>query len=188
MEKFLYLETRLAYSSTFEQIGTTLYGSIIILKKENSFGLIDENFNKLIEPQYEEIHPAFRMHFWGKLNGVWHLYDFNNHRKIQPQFADVSPFHNGFSCVSLNGENYGFIDKEGGFVIAPVYQKGIHLGSNLFVVSEKISENSDKLKYGVINQNEEVVYPFTLDEIPSFTEIILFVLKQRKPLKEWLRL
>ena len=83
---------------------------------------------------------------------------------------------------------YGFIDKEGGFVIAPVYQKGIHLGSKLFVVSEKVSENSDKLKYGVINQNEDVVYPFTLDEIPSFTEIILFLLKQRKPLKEWLRL
>jgi hypothetical protein len=42
--------------------------------------------------------------------------------------------------------------------------------------------------YGVIDLSENIIIPFTLSVKPTFSETIHYLLKKRKPLREWLNL
>ena len=148
-------------------------------------GLITDTFQTIIPPIYEEIIPAYTSHFWGRKNKKWKLYNFKNIELNSMYFKEVTPFYNGLACVSKNGSTSGFVDRNGNFKIPDHYLKGKHLGNLFFAVGKDIQ---GKVKYGVINLQNEVIVPFQFNEIPTFTEVVLLLLKRRKPLREWLRL
>lgn len=148
-------------------------------------GLITDEFQTIIPPIYEEIIPAYTSHFWGRKNKKWKLYNFKNIELNSMYFKEVTPFYNGLACVSKNGSTSGFVDRNGNFKIPDYYLKGKHLGNLFFAVGKDIQ---GKVKYGVINLQNEVIVPFQFNEIPTFTEVVLLLLKRRKPLREWLRM
>lgn len=168
-----------------DRTNTFLIDDAFTYASNELFGLITDEFQTIIPPIYEEIIPAFASHFWGRKNKKWKLYNFKNIERNSMYFKKVAPFCNGFACVSKNGITYGFIDRHGNFKIPELYLKGKHLGNLFFAVGKEIQ---GKLKYGIINLQIEVIVPFQFNEIPTFTEVVLLLLKRRKPLRVWLRL
>lgn len=148
------------------------------------YGLIYNEFKNIIPPIFSEIIPAFKNHFWGRINTEWQLYNFQNKVINNTQFKSVSPFCNGYSCVSKDGKMFGFINSEIEFVIPPKYFGGTHLGNLLFAV--KIDEDTNK--YKIIDRQENLIFSISFNEIPTFTDVVILILKNRKPLLEWLKL
>ena len=173
---------RLDYQTPITDI--YLFEGVFVYSSKGLFGLIADNFGSIIPPIYEEIIPAFDFHFWGRINTEWQLYNFQNKVINNTQFKSVSPFRNGYSCVSKDGKMFGFINSEIEFVIPPKYFGGTHLGNLLFAV--KIDEATNK--YKIIDRQENLIFSISFNEIPTFTDVVILILKNRKPLLEWLKL
>lgn len=167
------------------KIDICLFVGIFVYSSQGLLGLIADDFGSIIPPIYEEIIPAFDFHFWGRKNQKWKLYNFKNIEINRDELEVVSTYCNGFACVSKNGTTFGFVNRHGIFQVPDHYLKGKHLGNSLFVVGKIIL---GKVKYAVIDLQENLIIPFIFDEIPTFTEVVLLLLKKRKPLREWLRL
>ena len=158
---------------------------IFIYSSEGLFGFISNGFTMIIPPLYEEIIPAFSQHFWGRKDQKWKLYNFENIEVNDVEFKVVATFQNGYCCISQNGKTFGFINRDGNVQIPAHYLNGKHLGNSFFAIGKNIR---GKVKYEIIDKNENLILPFSFNEIPTFTEVILFLLKRRKPLREWLKL
>lgn len=168
-----------------ERTNSFVIDDVFTYASNGLFGLITDEFQTIIPPIYEEIIPAYTSHFWGRKNKKWKLYNFKNIELNSMYFKEVTPFYNGLACVSKNGSTSGFVDRNGNFKIPDYYLKGKHLGNLFFAVGKDIQ---GKVKYGVIDLKEELILPYLFDEIPTFTEVVLLLLKRRKPLRAWLRL
>ena len=158
-----------------------LIEGVFVYSSNGLLGLIADDFGSIIPPIYEEILPAFHIHFWGKKNQKWKLYNFKNIEIIGIEFKHVATFCNEYACVSRNGSSFGFINRNGEIKITDHYLKGKHLGKSFFAVGKNIR---GKIKYAVIDLQEHVIIPFIFEEIPTFTEVVLLLLKRRKPLLE----
>ena len=173
---------RLDYQTPLTDI--YLFERVFVYSSKGLFGLIADNFGSIIPPIYEEIFPAFDFHFWGRKNHKWKLYNFQNNVINNTPFKAASPFINGYSCASIDGRTFGFINRKGDFIISPNYFGGQHLGNLIFAV--KIKES--KKKHRIIDRHENFILSFEFNEIPTFTDVVVLILKSRKPLREWLKL
>lgn len=174
---------RLDYQTPLTDI--CLFEGVFVYSSKGLLGLIADDFGSIIPPIYEEIIPAFDFHFWARKNHKWKLYNFKNIEINNVELEVVAPYCNGFACVSKNGTTFGFINRNGALQIPDHYLNGKHLGNSLFAVGKIIL---GQVKYAVIDLQEHVIIPFIFEEIPTFTEVVLLLLKRRKPLREWLQL
>lgn len=165
----------------YRKLGEHLYSDFYIFENEGNFGIINSNFIIIVPPKYDELKSAFPKHFWGKSKGFWQLYDFDLKPISNQKFAEVDVFFNRFANVSLDGEQFGFINRKAEFVIEPKFGKGSFLGLKYFLIS-------DGDKFAVIDIYRNMVIPFSDGEKPDFSRVVQHILKRRKPLKEWLRL
>ena len=180
-----YISTTTGQPVYFHELGEKLYGSFYIFKHNGSYGIQSERYEVIIPPVFQDIKPAFRTHFWGKLYERWRLYNFENHQIGANCFRRVEPFNINYAAVTKEGRNWGFIDRQGRIVIPLKYNSGAYLGMDFFAVS--IIQDRMPV-YGVIDLSENIIIPFTLSVKPTFSETIHYLLKKRKPLREWLNL
>ena len=162
-----------------------LFEGVFVYSSKGLLGLIAYDFGSIIPPIYEEIIPAFDFHFWARKNHKWKLYNFKNIEINGIEFKHVTTFCNEYASVSRNGNSFGFVNRNGEIKITDHYEKGKHLGKSFFAVGKNIR---GKVKYAVIDLQEHVIIPFIFGGIPTFTEVVLLLLKRRKPLREWLKL
>jgi hypothetical protein len=162
-----------------------LFEGVFVYSSKGLLGLIADDFGSIIPPIYEEIIPAFDFHFWARKNHKWKLYNFKNIEINGIEFKHVTTFCNEYASVSRNGNSFGFVNRNGEIKITDHYEKGKHLGKSFFAVGKNIR---GKVKYAVIDLQEHVIIPFIFGGIPTFTEVVLLLLKRRKPLREWLKL
>lgn len=162
-----------------------LFEGVFVYSSKGLLGLIVDDFGSIFPPIYEEIIPAFDFHFWARKNQKWKLYNFKNIEINGIEFKHITTFCNEYACVSRNGSNFGFVNRKGEIKITDHYLKGKHLGKSFFAVGKNIR---GKVKYAVIDLQEHFIIPFIFEEIPTFTEVVLLLLKRRKPLREWLQL
>ena len=162
-----------------------LFEGVFVYSSKGLLGLIADDFGSIIPPIYEEIIPAFDFHFWARKNHKWKLYNFKNIEINGIEFKHVTTFCNEYASVSRNGNSFGFVNRNGEIKITDHYLKGKHLGKSLFAVGKNIR---GQVKYAVIDLQEHFIIPFIFEEIPTFTEVVLLLLKRRKPLREWLQL
>ena len=162
-----------------------LFEGVFVYSSKGLLGLIAYDFGSIIPPIYEEIIPAFDFHFWARKNHKWKLYNFKNIEINGIEFKHVTTFCNEYASVSRNGNSFGFVNRNGEIKITDHYEKGKHLGKSFFAVGKNIR---GKVKYAVIDLQEHVIIPFIFGGIPTFTDVVLLLLKRRKPLREWLKL
>ena len=162
-----------------------LFEGVFVYSSKGLLGLIADDFGSIIPPIYEEIIAAFDFHFWARKNHKWKLYNFKNIEINGIEFKHVTTFCNEYASVSRNGNSFGFVNRNGEIKITDHYEKGKHLGKSFFAVGKNIR---GKVKYAVIDLQEHVIIPFIFGGIPTFTEVVLLLLKRRKPLREWLKL
>ncbi|MDY3520653.1 WG repeat-containing protein [Riemerella anatipestifer] len=145
-------------------------------------GILFKDFTKIIPPIYDDIKIAFSSFVWVKRNESWFLMNIQNQEVIEKAFAKVNKFNLNYCCVSENGVDFGFIDIKGEWIIPPNYTTGQFLGLHFFGVKNKSG------KFGIIDLKENIIHPFTLDTLPTFSNVVSYLLKRRKTLKEWLQL
>ena len=165
----------------YRKLGKLLYRGFFIVEKDKKFVITDEFFNVITKGMFDEIKPAFRYHFWGRMNEHWKLYNMENHTVGHYAFKFVDTFILDFANVSIDGNYFGYCNRKGNFVIEPQYGAGSYLGMNYFLISKGN-------EFAVIDKNENFIIPFSGGNAPTFSIIISQVLKSRKPLKEWLKL
>ena len=165
----------------YRKLGKLLYRGFFIVEKDKKFVITDEFFNVITKGMFDEIKPAFRYHFWGRMNEHWKLYNMENHTVGHYAFKFVDTFILDFANISIDGTAFGFCDRKGNFVIEAQYGAGANLGMNYFLISKGN-------EFAVIDRNENFIIPFSGVNAPTFSIIISQVLKSRKPLKEWLKL
>ena len=165
----------------YRKLGKLLYHGFFIVEKDKKFVITDEFFNVITKGMFDETKPAFRNHFWGRLNEHWRLYNMENHNVGHYAFKFVDTFILDFANVSIDGTAFGFCDRKGNFVIEAQYGAGAYLGMNYFLISKGN-------EFAVIDKNENFIIPFSGGNATTFSIIISQVLKSRKPLKEWLKL
>ena len=59
----------------YRKLGKLLYRGFFIVEKDKKFVITDEYFNVITKGMFDEIKPAFRYHFWGRMNEHWKLYN-----------------------------------------------------------------------------------------------------------------
>ena len=165
----------------YRKLGKLLYHGFFIVEKDKKFVITDEFFNIITKGMFDEIKPAFRYHFWGRMNEHWKLYNMVNHTVGQYAFKFVDTFILDFANVSIDGTAFGFCDRKGNFVIEDQYGAGAYLGMNYFLISKGN-------EFAVIDRNENFIIPFSGVNAPTFSTVIQQILKNKKPLKEWLKL
>ena len=52
----------------YRKLGKLLYHGFFIVEKDKKFVITDEFFNVITKGMFDEIKPAFRYHFWGRMN------------------------------------------------------------------------------------------------------------------------
>ena len=161
----------------YRKLGKLLYHGFFIVEKDKKFVITDEFFNVITKGMFDEIKPAFRNHFWGRLNEHWRLYNMENHTVGHYAFKFVDTFILDFANVSIDGTAFGFCDRKGNFVIEDQYGAGAYLGMNYFLISKGN-------EFAVIDKNENFIIPFSGGNATTFSIIISQVLKSRKPLKD----
>ena len=161
----------------YRKLGKLLYHGFFIVEKDKKFVITDEFFNIITKGMFDEIKPAFRYHFWGRMNEHWKLYNMVNHTVGQYAFKFVDTFILDFANVSIDGTAFGFCDRKGNFVIEDQYGAGAYLGMNYFLISKGN-------EFAVIDKNENFIIPFSGGNATTFSIIISQVLKSRKPLKD----
>ena len=161
----------------YRKLGKLLYRGFFIVEKDKKFVITDEFFNVITKGMFDEIKPAFRYHFWGRMNEHWKLYNIENHTVGHYAFKFVDTFILDFANVSIDGTAFGFCNRKGNFVIEPQYGAGAYLGMNYFLISKGN-------EFAVIDKNENFIIPFSGVNALTFSIIISQVLKSRKPLKD----
>ena len=161
----------------YRKLGKLLYHGFFIVEKDKKFVITDEFFNVITKGMFDEIKPAFRYHFWGRMNEHWKLYNMVNHTVGHYAFKFVDTFILDFANVSIDGTAFGFCDRKGNFVIEAQYGAGAYLGMNYFLISKGN-------EFAVIDRNENFIIPFSGGNATTFSIIISQVLKSRKPLKD----
>lgn len=154
----------------YRKLGKLLYHGFFIVEKDKKFVITDEFFNVITKGMFDEIKPALRYHFWGRMNEHWRLYNIENHTVGQYAFKFVDTFILDFANVSIDGTAFGFCDRRGNFVIEPQYGAGAYLGMNYFLISKGN-------EFAVIDRNENFIIPFSGVNALTFSIIISQVLK-----------
>ena len=65
-------------------------------------------------------------------------------------------------------------------MIETQYGAGAYLGMNYFLISKGN-------EFAVIDSNENFIIQFSCGDVPTFSTVIQQILKNKKPLKEWLK-
>jgi len=113
----------LEYEISFLSNNTT------IIKKNNLYGMIDENARILLNPNYQKISNSDGSYMDGndelilvKSNNKAGFVDRKGNLKIDFQYEDAIPFNNKLAPVKINGK-WGYIDKFNTTIIDPIYDE-----------------------------------------------------------------
>jgi len=142
-----------------DEITSLESAGILIAKKNNRFGALDENGNVIIpfSNDYQEIRLPSENFFPIKKDGKWGFVDFNNKLRIANRYDQVLPFNEGLAAFKINWK-WGFINKREQIIIQPVYETVGSFSSGISIVSL----NS---KFGIINKNGNTVQKIQYDQL-----------------------
>jgi len=160
---------------------------------EGKCGFIDQNFNEIIPPKYEDI--IYRNGLISvSLFDKWGLFDRFGNEIIPPKYDIICSFNCGLATVSLN-KKWGYINRTGMELIQPTYSNaysfceglgavclngkwgfidhsGIELISLIFddvqPFSDGLAEVKLNGKWGFINQKGEIKIAIKYDEVCHF--------------------
>lgn len=129
-----------------------------IFKKDNKYGILDENLNILIEPNYNSIvWSGLKDIIIGKKNNESYLISLKS-KDILGKYDFIIPTNDSSTLKVNKNSHYGYLDKNLKEIISCNYKVLFPFKNELI-----ISHNGNK--YGVINKKEKVIVPYKYDEI-----------------------
>ncbi len=159
------------------------------VRKNRKYGLIDRYNNALIPIIYDDLYGNLLEEnptFAACLNGKFGLMDLNQNPLIPFHYDDITSFNGQYVTVRLNGK-YGAINYQQETVIdftwahLEINQENFAAGKTVDVFFDKnklaetnlyyseyfkhFTEEFQKIVFGVIDINQNVVYPFVSDSV-----------------------
>lgn len=151
----------------YEELGTYTYEnnrSVAKVRLNGKYGYIDENWNEVVKPIYEDI-----SHWYGniqkvKKDGKYGLID-ENFKEVLPTIYDsirmLWDSNDEHTELQLNGK-WGLINRQGEVVVKPIYD-------DLDIGDEGLVAVSLEGKYGYIDRTGKMVIPFDYDKARAFS-------------------
>ncbi|MDO4896865.1 MAG: WG repeat-containing protein [Moraxella sp.] len=139
-------------------------------------GLVDLSGKEIFTPTYQSIHVMDDKVLFNTSSNLDGVADLNGNIIIEPEYVNISGFHDGYARFSmLNHELYGYLDETGQEVIEPQYQYAQHphlLGDKMiFVVGKNINNN---IHWGAVDKHNNTIIDFNYRKLsPQFGENII---------------
>lgn len=149
----------------------------IIIDATEKSGVIDTAGNLIVAPIYESM-KAFAENGLApaRKDGYWGYIDTEGKEVISFQYDQADKFSKWGLAPVLIGGRVGVIDEHGKTVINFMYDSIEILDSDLVCV--RISDDSGKEKYGLLNAHGEEILPIKFDDITYSNDIIGAVLNE----------
>lgn len=144
-------------------------------------GYIDKSGKMIIEPRY-----AIAFDFSEGLSGVaepgkglGYIDKEGNLKIANPQFEEISSFHDGLARVKSAGK-WGFIDRSGKWIVEPQFEMASDFSEGLAVVAAPRqiftgAKGEGKMAWGYIDTNGKMVIPAHFFEANDFSEGLAMV-------------
>lgn len=127
-------------------------------------GAINRQGKEVAPPEYERIRSFGGGLVAVQLNGLWGGVDTTGKTVIPHIYEEVHHFIEGLAAAQLNGL-WGFVDSTGQTVIPHMYNRFFFFKGGLASVQKMVN---GQLRYGLINQRNETVFPFEYEEAYPF--------------------
>lgn len=156
------------FDSKYDYASSFYDSNIAVVKTNNKWFLINENFEKINNEQYDDIKIddlgcAVRSNIiFAKQNGKYMIIDTKGNKITEPLFDDVDFFVtvNEYAAVKIDVK-WGFVDHEGKIVIEPKYDNAYSFSCGLAPVLIKD-------KWGYIDETENFVISPQFNMAKSF--------------------
>lgn len=152
----------------FDRVGNYFYFNCCRYQINNMWGLMDANFKTIIQPAYDEL---YNMTAEGLVlcrqtsNAKYGWLDRTGRYAITALYDDAWNFEDGVAVVKM-GENYGAIDTNAKFAIAPTYPGGLwSIGEGRIGYYDPNSK-----KEGMLDTHGNIIVAAMYDEITSFVD------------------
>jgi|GEM_PF-806451 hypothetical protein len=115
--------------------------------RDSLHGFINQQGNAVISLKYSNAVPFSEGVAAVALDTSWFFIDTQGKQLFFDNFHDVSNFKDSLCAVSRDGENWGYIDRSGNFVIEPLYEDAGDFENGIAIVSKKEKDLKHKGLY-----------------------------------------
>lgn len=127
---------------------------LYMVAKDDKYGFINSKGDVVISLKYTDALPFKEGLAAVAIDGNWFFIDKTGAQKFISRFHDVSSFSEGLCAATQDGENWGYIDMTGNFVIEAIYESAEDFDLGYGIVSKK--EKDPKNKAMTISQRYKV--------------------------------
>lgn len=160
----------------FESVGNYFFYNCCRYRINNMWGLMDSNFKTVIQPAYYELYnmTADGLVLCRQSSGVKYGWlDRNGKQAISALYDDAWDFEDGVAVIQM-GDNFGAIDKNGKFVIAPTYPGGLwNIGEGRIAYYDNFSG-----KVGMLDTKGNIIVAAMYDDFEQFADNGLVAIRQ----------
>lgn len=110
---------------------------LYLVSKNDRYGFVDSTGQIVINLRYTNGVPFSEGVASVALDSNWFFIDRTGRQISYDYYRDISAFKDGLCAVTKDGENWGYINKSGAFVVDPVYESAEDFENGFGIVSKK---------------------------------------------------
>ena len=155
----LYKNDKLLLDNNYQAINYNEDSGLLILQKDNKFGVTDLNGKQILNVEYDQIQIPGN-YILATKNGNSETYDLAGTKQENLRYANVLKTSNeNYSITMDTNDKYGVISKDGNTLIENKYNYIQYLYDNYFIVG------GDSGKSGIVNDKGEEILPTNYEVI-----------------------
>ena len=164
------------WKANYDWVEPLCENSVVKVRKNHKFGLVDHNGKVLIPVEYEDIESGVSLNLywlWAKKDGKYGYLD-ENGAVVIPFIYDGAKTFSGLMAAVKKGDKWGYIDTEGTVIIPFAYDELDDFFTDDYCAAKKNG------KWGYIDKNNKVIIPFIYDEVEDSDLKYIRVVKDGK--------
>jgi len=171
-----------SWKANYDWVEPLCENSVVKVRKNHKFGLVDHNGKVLIPVEYEDIESGVSLNLdwlWAKKDGKYGYLD-ENGAVVIPFIYDGAKRFSGLMAAVKKGDKWGFINRDTEEELPFIYDEAevFHQGKWLSPILCLVKKGN---KWGYINTEGTVIIPFAYDELDDFcTDDYIRVVKDGK--------
>ena len=169
-----------SWKANYDWVEPLCENSVVKVRKNHKFGLVDHNGKVLIPVEYEDIQSvSLNLNWlWAKKDGKYGYLD-ENGAVVIPFIYDGAKTFSGLMAAVKKGDKWGFINRDAEEELPFIYDeaKAFYQGKWLSPTLCLVKKGG---KWGYIEKNNKVIIPFIYDEVEDFDLKYIRVVKDGK--------
>ena len=172
-EKYGLIDTlgRLAVSVQYEDIGFFREG-LLAVKRNGSWGFVDPDGREVVPCRFDEVKVFSEGVAAARLGSKWGYIDKNGDVELDFVFSKAGNFNNGLAPAKKDGPHYGYIGRDGAWIIAPQFPRAHEFDRGVAQVEDMAG---DFFRTGFINASGNYIVKPKFASVTPFDEYGLAV-------------